>query len=140
VVKLKVKVDRKLDPLPSLVEYLKGSSDEVGAVAIFIGVVRAVSDDGKVLKLCYEAHETLAHKVLEEVVEDVKKKYGLIDVVAEHRLGDVLAGEDIMYVLVASKHRDEAYKALTELVDRIKREVPIWKKEYTEKSVKWVIG
>jgi len=137
---LKVKVDRKLDPLPSLVEYLKGSSDEVGAVAIFIGVVRAVSDDGKVLKLCYEAHETLAHKVLEEVVEDVKKKYGLIDVVAEHRLGDVLAGEDIMYVLVASKHRDEAYKALTELVDRIKREVPIWKKEYTEKSVKWVIG
>ncbi len=137
---MKVKVDRKLDPLPSLVEYLKGSSDEVGAVAIFIGVVRAVSDDGKVLKLCYEAHETLAHKVLEEVVEDVKKKYGLIDVVAEHRLGDVLAGEDIMYVLVASKHRDEAYKALTELVDRIKREVPIWKKEYTEKSVKWVIG
>jgi molybdopterin synthase catalytic subunit len=138
VVKLKVKVDHKLDPLPSLIEYLKGSSDEVGAVAIFIGVVRGVSGDGKVLKLCYEAHETLAHKVLEEVVEDVKKKYGLIDVVAEHRLGDVLAGEDIMYVLVASKHRDEAYKALTELVDRIKREVPIWKKEYTEKSVKWV--
>jgi molybdopterin synthase catalytic subunit len=140
VVKLKVKVDRKLDPLPSLIEYLKGSSGEVGAVAIFIGVVRAVSGDGKVLKLCYEAHETLAHNILEGVVEDVKKKYGLIDVVAEHRLGDVLAGEDIMYVLVASKHRDEAYKALTELVDRIKREVPIWKKEYTEKSVKWVIG
>jgi molybdopterin synthase catalytic subunit len=138
VVKLKVKIDHKLDPLPSLIEHLKGSSDEVGAIAIFIGVVRGASSDGRVLKLSYEAHETLAHNVLESIVEDVKRKYGLIDVVAEHKLGDVLVGEDIMYVLVASKHRDEAYKALTELVDRIKHEVPIWKKEYTERSVKWV--
>ncbi|MEM2240524.1 MAG: molybdenum cofactor biosynthesis protein MoaE, partial [Candidatus Bathyarchaeia archaeon] len=84
------------------------------------------------------AHEVLASRVLESLVEDVKKKYGLLDAVAEHRLGDVPVGEDIMYVLVASKHRDDAYKALMELVDRIKREVPIWKKEHTEKGSKWV--
>jgi len=137
---LKVKVGYELDSLPSLIEHLKESSDEVGAIAIFIGVVRGVSSGGRVLKLSYEAHETLAHKVLENIVEDVKRKYGLIDVIAEHKIGDVPVGEDIMYVLVASRHREEAYKALTELVDRIKREVPIWKKEYTDKSVRWILG
>ncbi|MEM3546888.1 MAG: molybdenum cofactor biosynthesis protein MoaE [Candidatus Bathyarchaeia archaeon] len=135
---MKVKVGRELDPLPSLIEHLKRSSDEVGAIAVFIGVVRGVSNGEKVLKLSYEAHEVLASRVLESLVEDVKKKYGLLDAVAEHRLGDVPVGEDIMYVLVASKHRDDAYKALMELVDRIKREVPIWKKEHTEKGSKWV--
>ncbi len=137
---MKVKVGYELDSLPSLIEHLKESSDEVGAIAIFIGVVRGVSSGGRVLKLSYEAHETLAHKVLENIVEDVKRKYGLIDVIAEHKIGDVPVGEDIMYVLVASRHREEAYKALTELVDRIKREVPIWKKEYTDKSVRWILG
>lgn len=135
---MKVKVDRELDSLSSLIEHLKRSSDDVGAIAVFIGVVRGVSDGEKVLKLSYEAHEALASKVLEDILEGVKEKYGLIDAVAEHRLGDVSVGEDIMYVLVSSKHRDEAYKALIELVDRIKGEVPIWKKEYTEKGAKWI--
>ncbi|MEM2238928.1 MAG: molybdenum cofactor biosynthesis protein MoaE [Candidatus Bathyarchaeia archaeon] len=135
---MKVKVGRELDPLPSLIEHLKRSSDEVGAIAVFIGVVRGVSNGEKVLKLSYEAHEVLASRVLESLVEDVKKKYGLLDAVAEHRLGDVPVGEDIMYVLVSSKHRDEAYKALVELVNRIKSEVPIWKKEHTEKGAKWL--
>ncbi|MEM2792254.1 MAG: molybdenum cofactor biosynthesis protein MoaE [Candidatus Bathyarchaeia archaeon] len=135
---MKVKVGRELDPLPSLIEHLKRSSDEVGAIAVFIGVVRGVSNGEKVLKLSYEAHEVLASRVLESLVEDVKKKYGLLDAVAEHRLGDVPVGEDIMYVLVSSKHRDEAYKALMELVNRIKSEVPIWKKEHTEKGAKWL--
>ncbi|MEM2849788.1 MAG: molybdenum cofactor biosynthesis protein MoaE [Candidatus Bathyarchaeia archaeon] len=137
---MKVKVDRELDSLPFLIEHLKRSSDDVGAIAIFIGVVRGVGDGEKVLKLSYEAHEALASKVLENILEDVKEKYGLIDAVAEHRLGDVSVGGDIMYVLVASRHRDEAYKALMELVDRIKREVPIWKKEHTQKGAKWIRG
>ncbi|MEM3104604.1 MAG: molybdenum cofactor biosynthesis protein MoaE, partial [Candidatus Bathyarchaeia archaeon] len=72
---MKVKVGRELDPLPSLIEHLKRSSDEVGAIAVFIGVVRGVSNGEKVLKLSYEAHEVLASRVLESLVEDVKKKY-----------------------------------------------------------------
>jgi len=56
----------------------------------------------------------------------------------EHRTGKVEVGEDVMYVLVASKHRKEAFQALTELVDRIKTETPIWKKEITEKGAHWV--
>ena len=131
---MKVKIGRNLDDLSLLVNLLKGSSDEVGAIAIFIGVVRGRSGGRKVLRLDYEAHEKLAPKVLNELLEEVKRKHKLIDVIAEHRTGSVPVGGDIMYILVASKHRKEAYKALIELVDRIKHEVPIWKKELVEGS------
>ena len=135
---MKAKVDKRLDELSSLVERLKESSDEIGAIAIFVGVVRGVSDGERVLRLEYEAHEALAPKVLSRLIEEVKKKYGLIDVIAEHRVGDVPVGGDVMYVLVASKHRKEAFEALAELVDRIKHETPIWKKEVTEKGARYV--
>ncbi|MCW4021047.1 MAG: molybdenum cofactor biosynthesis protein MoaE [Candidatus Bathyarchaeota archaeon] len=135
---MKVKVSRKLDNLDSLIKELKKSSDEVGAVAVFVGVVRGTREAEKVLRLEYEAHETLTLKAMEKIVEDLKTKHGIIDAVAEHRIGTVQAGEDVMYVLVASKHREEGFKALAEMVDRIKHETPIWKKEVTEETAYWV--
>jgi len=138
VVKVKVKVSQKLDPLDSLVEELKKSSNEVGAVTIFVGVVRGTHEKEKVLRLEYEAHETLAPQTIENIVEEQKTKHGIIDAIVEHRVGTVQVGEEVMYVLVASKHRREGREALAELVDRIKHDVPIWKKEITEKDAYWV--
>jgi molybdopterin synthase catalytic subunit len=138
VVKVKVKVSRKLDPLDSLVEELKKSSNEVGAITIFVGVVRGTREKEKVLRLEYEAHETLAPQTIKTIIEEQKTKHGIIDAIVEHKVGTVQVGEEVMYVLVASKHRKEGRKALAELVDRIKRDVPIWKKEVTEKTAYWV--
>ena len=135
---MKVKVSQKLDPLDSLVEELKKSSNEVGAVTIFVGVVRGTHEKEKVLRLEYEAHETLAPQTIENIVEEQKTKHGIIDAIVEHRVGTVQVGEEVMYVLVASKHRREGREALAELVDRIKHDVPIWKKEITEKDAYWV--
>jgi len=138
VVKVKVKVSRKLDPLDSLVDELKKSSNEVGAVTIFVGVVRGTREKEKVLRLEYEAHETIAPQTIKTIIEEQKTKHGIIDAIVEHKVGTVQVGEEVMYVLVASKHRKEGRKALAELVDRIKRDVPIWKKEVTEKTAYWV--
>jgi molybdopterin synthase catalytic subunit len=138
VVKVKVKVLQKLDPLDSLVEELKKSSNEVGAVTVFVGIVRGTREKEKVLRLEYEAHEALAPQTIKTIVEEQKTKHGIIDAIVEHRVGTVQVGEEVMYVLVASKHRREGRKALAELVDRIKHEVPIWKKEVTEKDTYWV--
>ena len=135
---MKVKVSRKLDPLDSLVEELKKSSNEVGAVTIFVGVVRGTREKEKVLRLEYEAHETLAPQTIKTIIEEQKTKHGIIDAIVEHKVGTVQVGEEVMFVLVASKHRKEGRKALAELVDRIKRDVPIWKKEVTEKTAYWV--
>ncbi len=135
---MKVKVLQKLDPLDSLVEELKKSSNEVGAVTVFVGIVRGTREKEKVLRLEYEAHEALAPQTIKTIVEEQKTKHGIIDAIVEHRVGTVQVGEEVMYVLVASKHRREGRKALAELVDRIKHEVPIWKKEVTEKDAYWV--
>jgi len=134
----KVKVSETLDNLSYLVGQLKKSSDEIGAIVVFVGVVRGTRRDEKVLRLEYEAHETLARRVMKDMLLDVKATYGIIDAVVEHRTGDVPVGEDVMYVLVASKHREEGLRALTEMVERVKHEVPIWKKEITEKGAYWI--
>jgi len=135
---LKVKISHNLDDIETLIEGLKRLTDEVGAIAIFIGVVRGKRNDEKVLRLEYEAYEELASKVAEKIIEDAKTKYGIINVCIQHRIGTVKVGGDVMYVLVASKHRAEAFQALSEIVERIKREIPIWKKEVTEKGSYWV--
>ncbi|RLF25100.1 MAG: molybdenum cofactor biosynthesis protein MoaE [Thermoprotei archaeon] len=136
---MKAKISERLDPLVEIISELKRSSDEIGAILVFIGVVRGRGRDGsKVLRLEYEAHPTLANKVMRKILEEAISKHGLIGATIEHRVGEVKVGEDIMYVVVASRHRGEGFKALEELVDRIKKEVPIWKKEVTESGAYWV--
>lgn len=136
---MKIKVSNKLDDLNRLVNEIKESSSEIGAVIIFIGVVRGVGrDGGKVLSLEYEAYEDVAEKALEKIIEDLKEKHGIIDAIIEHRVGLTNVGEDTVYVLVASKHREEGFKSIIELIERLKHEVPIWKKEITDKGSQWI--
>ncbi|MEM3173278.1 MAG: molybdenum cofactor biosynthesis protein MoaE, partial [Candidatus Bathyarchaeia archaeon] len=85
---MKVKISEKLDELNSLLSEVKGASNEIGAVTVFIGVVRGVGkDEGKVLRLEYEAYEEAAKKALENIIEDLKRKYGIIDAIVEHKVG-----------------------------------------------------
>lgn len=135
---MKVKLSEKLDSLDSLISELKRTSDEIGGIAVFVGAVRGTHGDEKVLRLEYEVHEMLAPKVIEKIIEDSRAKHGIIDAIVEHRVGSASVGEDVMYVLIASKHRNEAFDALEEMVDRVKNEVPIWKKEVTDKEAYWV--
>ncbi len=138
VVKLKVKISKDLDSINVLINELKKSSNEIGAITVFVGVVRGTRENEKVVKLEYEAYETLAYQIIEKIVYEQKTKHNLIDIIVEHRIGEVQVGEEVMYVLVASKRRKEGRAALAEIVDRIKIEVPIWKKEVTEKNIYWV--
>ena len=135
---MKVKVSHNLDSLEFLVSELKKQTDEAGAIAVFVGAVRGTRGDERVLRLEYEAHEDLALDRMKRIIEEAKAKYGIFYAVIQHRLGAVKVGEDVMYVLVASKHRTEAFQALSEIVERVKHEVPIWKKEVTEKKSYWV--
>jgi len=135
---LKVKISPNLDSLELLVSELKKQTEEAGAIAVFIGAVRGRRGDEKVLRLEYEAHKDLAEESMKKIIEEAKAKYGIIDAVIQHRLGAAKVGEDVMYVLVASRHRAEAFQALSKIVERVKHEVPIWKKEVTERKSYWV--
>jgi len=134
----RAKISYNLDSLESLISGLKSQTGEVGAIAIFVGAARGKRGDERVLRLEYEAHESLAIESIEKIIDDARMKHGIVDAVIQHRIGRVGVGEDIMYVLVASRHRAEAFQALQEIVERVKHEVPIWKKEITEKRSYWV--
>lgn len=136
---MRAKISEKLDDLNSLLDEIKRSSNEIGAVLIFVGSARSIGNDGsRVIRLEYEAYEEAATKALERIIEDLKARYGIIDAIIEHRVGNVNVGEDIVYALVASRHREEGFKSIVELIERLKREVPIWKKEVTEKGARWI--
>ncbi len=104
--------------------------DKTGAIAIFIGVARGETFEGKkVEKLTMQAYEEKADAVLSEICSNLTKRPGVVDVQIHHLLGDFDVGEELVYVAVASSHRNEAFSVLKEAVERYKSEAPVFKKE-----------
>ena len=113
------------------------AAPECGAVVTFRGVVR--DDDGgrDVVSLDYEAHPD-ATAVLQEVCQAVATETGL-RVAATHRYGHLEVGDVALVASASAGHRKEAFEACSLLVERIKAEVPIWKKQqFTDGESEWV--
>lgn len=96
-----------------------------GAVIVFEGVVRSVTGDQATSMLSYEAYEEMALPLMAEIA----KREGDADVAIVHRLGELLPGETAVVCIAACAHRDAAFAACRRLIDRVKADVPIWKKE-----------
>lgn len=118
-------------------------SDTAGAVVSFSGVVRNHDGGAPVQRLSYSAHP-LAKRVLAEVVASLVDRVSDPDghpvrVWVAHRVGPLEIGEPALVCAVASSHRAEAFELCSELVERIKAEVPIWKEQFfADGSVEWV--
>lgn len=120
--------------LSDLIEITKKSDkfEKAGAIALFIGVVRGETFQGKkVQKLMLEAYEEKANEVLEKICNDMAQKPGIVDVQIHHLLGEFSVGEDLVYVSVAGSHRTNVLPVLEETVERYKSEAPVFKKERT---------
>jgi len=127
--------------LPVLFRRLRQDIEEnVGAVGCFVGVVRGLSEEGERVKfLRYQSSED-AVKKLEQIAADIEKRPNIHRVMIHHIVDQIAPGEDAIYVLVAGQGRDDVFKALPELMNRVKAEVPIWKKEVTERREYWIHG
>ena len=109
-----------------------------GAVVLFSGEVRDNNRGKTVSCLEYEAHGPLAEKVIAEILSAARENYPLQIAVARHRTGKVAIGETAVVVITASAHRKEAYAANQYIIDRIKKEAPIWKCEhYADGGSEW---
>jgi molybdopterin synthase catalytic subunit len=107
-----------------------------GAVASFIGHVRA--DDG-VTTLFLEHHPAMTQAALESLAETARQRWPLAATTLIHRVGALAAGERIVFVAAASPHRAAALEACAFLIDRLKTDVPLWKKEMlADGSQRWV--
>lgn len=106
-----------------------------GAVIDFYGVVRAKEGDGNVSGLDYEVFEEMAVRQLAKIVDETVRKYGLRSVILHHRVGFVAVAEPSLFLRVSASHRGEAFRASQEMIERLKREVPIWKHPRQEPGV-----
>ena len=130
-----------LDIPKLLAEELEAARDgEVGALALFIGVVKSRSKDGKaVAELFLEAYEELADSTLSKICHELAEKYGLRRVNIVHSVGALKPGDPIVLVAIHARSRREAFEALQEAVRRYKTEPPLFKKEvYVDGSSKWI--
>jgi molybdopterin synthase catalytic subunit len=114
---------------------------EAGAVACFVGVVRedpVRESEAKVVRLEYEAYIEVALKRMQEIRDAIKRRPGVLEVSIHHIIDTLEVGEPSLFVAVLGKHRQDVFPALSETVERVKKEVPIWKKEFTTKESYWL--
>ncbi len=104
--------------------------EKAGAIVLFSGEVRNHHQGKSVSRLEYEAYGPMAEKMIKDILEDAKARFELHFADACHRVGPVDIKESAVVVVTSSSHRDEAYAANRHIIDRIKFEVPIWKKEH----------
>jgi molybdopterin converting factor subunit 1 len=113
---------------------------EDGAICIFEGVVRNNSKGKRTLHLVYEAYETMALKKLEEIGIFVKQAWDIDSIAMIHRLGHLDIGETSVAVIITSAHRRASFDACHYAIDKLKKVVPIWKKEFFEDGEVWIEG
>lgn len=118
----------------------KLKTPEVGAIVSFVGVVRGFSTDKttKVKALNYEVYKDMALKKFTEIEREVQKRFEIQDSIIIHRLNKIPVGENIVLIAVSASHRKPAFLACEFIIDELKKIVPIWKKEITEKDENWV--
>jgi molybdopterin synthase catalytic subunit len=110
-----------------------------GGYASFEGWVRNHNEGRRVMRLEYEAYETLAVKEGKRIVAEALARFGVRRVACVHRLGELAIGELAVWVAVSAAHRDEAFAACRYVIDEVKQRVPIWKKEhYPDGDSGWV--
>lgn len=118
----------------------KLGGEGIGAIAIFVGVVKDVVDGYRVKELVYDSYEPYATRALERIAMEESLKEGVKAVEIMHRVGVAKPGEKTLFILVASKNRKEAIETLTRVLERVKHEVPIFKLERREDGDYYIIG
>jgi molybdopterin synthase catalytic subunit len=111
---------------------------EEGALVLFLGSVRGVSGGKAVTSLQYEVYREMAEEQIRRIEEEVREETGARRVLVQHRIGKLPPGERTILVAALSRHRAEAFEACRRALERVKSEVPIWKKEVYERGEAWV--
>lgn len=112
----------------------KVRDSRAGAIVCFEGVTRDVD------RLEYEAYAEMAEQRIAAICEQAKARFSLCACACEHRVGAVSLSEPSVVVCVSAPHREEAFAAAREIIDQVKAQAPIWKKEVEDGRQRWVEG
>ena len=128
------------DPIDAQALAADMHNQDAGAVSTFIGTVRADESDGRTISaLDYEAYEEMAQEQMEVIRKRAGEQFEILDAAIVHRLGKLNVGEASIAVVVVSAHRVAAFDACRWIVDAVKTDVPIWKKDvWADGTSSWV--
>ncbi len=111
-----------------------------GAVASFLGTVRSPNHGRTVHAIDYQGYEAMAESELARIAAELRDAFSLLGLAMVHRLGRCAPGEASIAIVACSPHRDAAFDACREALERCKARLPIWKHEEDERGAHWVEG
>lgn len=120
-------------PEAALAEFMRGR-DDAGACVSFVGLVRG----GEVTALELEHYPGFTEAEIERIAAALAERYRLLDVLVVHRVGKMAPGEPIVLAAALAPHRADAFKAVEELMDRLKTDAPFWKREWRAGGAHWI--
>ena len=109
-----------------------------GAVVSFIGLVRDMDAYGAVQELYLEHYPGMTERALHDIVAMAGTRWSLTDTYVIHRIGKLLPAEQIVMVMTAAPHRSDAFAACEFIIDFLKTEAPLWKREQTAQGTQWI--
>jgi molybdopterin synthase catalytic subunit len=133
-----VKVDLRESPLSIEEAVSHVQHPSAGGVDVFVGAVRSENDGRAVERLEYQAYVSMARSELERIAGAIESTMAGVRVAALHRLGSLVVGDIAVVCAASAPHRHEAFVACRALIEGIKRDVPIWKREWGPTGVAWV--
>ncbi|WP_017444530.1 molybdopterin synthase catalytic subunit MoaE [Gayadomonas joobiniege] len=133
-----IKVQTEPFNVGEIYQNLANNNAAAGAVVFFVGQVRDYNQNKTIRALTLEHYPAMTEKVLSEIVNEAERRWPLQAVSLVHRVGRMLIGDEIVFVGVASAHRQAAFAASQFIMDKLKTQAPFWKKEETETGNHWV--
>ena len=125
-------------PFSPQVELAAFTHANAGAMASFVGYCRPTSNNTAVERLELDHYPGFTEAEIQRLSESVSKRHNLLDILVIHRIGAISAGEPIVLVAALSAHRAAAFAAVGELMDYLKTDAPIWKKEVGPSGARWI--
>lgn len=119
---------------------LRVSAQSDGAIVTFTGLVRDFNVDGSVSSIFIEHYPEMTEKSLRDICYKAKQRWQLGQIRIIHRIGLLVASEQIVFVGVSSTHRHNAFSAAEFIMDYLKVNAPLWKQEGTPEGMKWVVS
>ncbi len=133
-----VRVQAQDFDLGAEVAALRKGNTGIGAVAVFVGLVRDLNDGTDVAAMTLEHYPGMTEKALETILSEARARWNFADALVVHRVGELKPTDQIVLVAVAGAHRGEAFAACEFIMDYLKTRAPFWKKEQTPQGARWV--
>ena len=126
-----------IDPAGLLAAFIVDAAG-AGAIASFTGLVRDAHDGARVEALWLDYHERISAQAITDIGDAARARFGVSALAIVHRVGAVAAGEPIVFVAAAASHRRAAFDAVDYMMDRLKTDAPLWKRETRADGDHWV--